>query len=72
MRGTQAKKLRRVARNMAQTGKNFGLNGRRFKTGGVTAFWPNGSYRRLLKSMKKWFHLDPVQKRAMLDMGARN
>jgi hypothetical protein len=69
MRGTQAKKLRRVARQMCKP--ELGLHGKQFKNRAVTAFWPNGSYRRILRSMKKWFHLDPKQKRAMLDMGAR-
>ena len=97
MRGTQAKKLRRVARKMCDP-KLTHMQGRKYKvkaqhvldkngkpvidirTGlpivipehyNITAFWPNGSYRRLLASMKRLYHRDPQQKMLMLEMGER-
>lgn len=98
MRGTQAKKLRRVARTMCNPQANK-MHGKKYRiaarpvvdakgeqmvdpatgqplivpeTVHITAFWPNGSYRRLLRSMKKYYHLDPIQRAAMLEMGARD
>lgn len=70
MRGTQAKKLRRMARQMCNP-QLTGMHGKRFKSGAITAFWPNGSYRRILRSAKKWFRRDQKQREVMLELGAR-
>jgi hypothetical protein len=48
-----------------------GMHGKRFKSGAITAFWPNGSYRRILRSAKKWFRRDQKQREVMLELGAR-
>ena len=66
MRGTQAKKIRAVARQMSNPrlhqmhGKKFGVR--------ETLFWPNGSFRRMIKSMKRLYRRDPQQRALMLSM----
>jgi hypothetical protein len=74
MRGTQVKKIRRMARQMADPSL-IQMRVKRMKSerygSALTAFWPNGSFRRLMRSAKKWYRLDPEQRKVMLEMGAR-
>jgi len=96
MRGTQAKRIRRVCRTMCNP-QITQMQVKRFKipaqpvvdshgkqlmdiaTGmpvviperiHMTAFWPNGAFRRMTRQAKRVFKRDPKQKALLIAMGS--
>ena len=95
MRGTQAKRIRRVCRKMCNP-QIVQMQVKRFKIAPqpvvdshgkplidiasgrpvviperehLTAFWPNGAFRRMARQAKRVFNRDPIQKALLITMG---